>query len=67
MDKEREKLEKITAWNVAKIRSKKEVIDEARTKVEKVYCASLMDMHRKKNDELEAQLQKYKGEVFTPR
>ena len=30
-DKEWEKLEKISAWNLTKIRSKKEVIDEART------------------------------------
>ena len=31
VDKEREKLEKISAWNLTKVRSKKEVIDEART------------------------------------
>ena len=31
-DKEWEKLEKISAWNLTKVRSKKEVIDEARTK-----------------------------------
>ena len=32
MDKECEKLEKISAWNLTKVRSKKEVIDEARAK-----------------------------------
>ena len=32
VDKEWEKLEKISAWNLTKVRSKKEVIDEARTK-----------------------------------
>ena len=32
VDKECEKLEKIPAWNLTKVRSKKEVIDEARTK-----------------------------------
>ena len=32
VDKEWEKLEKILAWNQTKVRSKKEVIDEARTK-----------------------------------
>ena len=30
VDKEWEKLEKISAWNLTKVRSKKEVIDEAR-------------------------------------
>ena len=43
VDKEREKLEKISAWNLTKVRSKKEVIDEARTKGRKVHFASLMD------------------------
>ena len=32
VDKEWAKLEKISAWNLTKVRSKKEVIDEARTK-----------------------------------
>ena len=32
VDKEWEKLKKISAWNLTKVRSKKEVIDEARTK-----------------------------------
>ena len=32
VDKEWEKLEKISAWNLTKVRSEKEVIDEARTK-----------------------------------
>ena len=31
VDKEREKMEKISAWNLTQVRSKKEVIDEART------------------------------------
>ena len=31
VDKEWEKLEKISAWNLAKVKSKKQVIDEART------------------------------------
>ena len=31
VDKERRKLEKISAWNLTKVRSKKEVIDDART------------------------------------
>ena len=39
VDKEWEKLEKISAWNLTKVRSKKEVIDEARTKGAKVHFA----------------------------
>ena len=42
VDKEREKLEKILAWDLTKVRSKREVIDEARTKGEKVHFASLV-------------------------
>ena len=37
VDKEWEKLEKISAWNLTKVRSKKEVIHEARTKGAKVH------------------------------
>ena len=44
VDKEWENLEKISAWNLTKVRSKKEVIDEARTKGAKVHFASLMDI-----------------------
>ena len=43
VDKEWEKLEKIPAWNLTKVRSKSEVI-EARTKRIKVHFASLMDI-----------------------
>ena len=63
VDKEWEKLEKISAWNLTKVRSKKEVIDEARTMGAKVHFASLMDKCHLKNDELEAKHQKYKGRV----
>ena len=45
VDKEWEKLEKFSAWNLTKVRSKKEVIDEARSKGAKVHLASLMDRH----------------------
>ena len=44
VDEEWEKLEKIPAWDLTKVRSKKEVIDEARTKGAKVHFASLMDI-----------------------
>ena len=63
VDKEWEKLEKISAWNLTKVRSKKEVIDEARTSGAKVHFASLMDTCHLKNAELEAKHQKYKGRI----
>ena len=62
VDKEREKLVKISAWNLTKVRSKKEVIDEARSGGQ-VYFASLMKICHLKNAELEAKHQKYKGRV----
>ena len=63
VDKEWEKLENILAWNLTKVRSKKEVIDEARTSGAKVHFASLMDICHLKNAELEAKHQKCKGRV----
>ena len=63
VDKEWEKLEKIVAWNLTKVRSKKEVIDEARTSSAKVHFASSMDICHLKNAELEAKHNKYKGRV----
>ena len=64
VEQEWEKLEKISAWNLTKVRSKKEVIDEARTKGAKVHFASLMDICHLKNAELEAKHQKCKGRVL---
>ena len=61
VDKEWEKLEKISAWNLTKVRSKKDVIAEARTSGAKVNFASLMDVCHLKNAELETKHQKYKG------
>ena len=57
------KLEKISAWNLTKDRSKKSVIDEARMSGATVHFASLMDICHLKNAELEAKHQKYKGRV----
>ena len=57
------KLEKFSAWNLTKVRSKKEVIDEARTAGATVHFASLMDICHLKNAELETKHQKYKGRV----
>ena len=62
--KEWEKLEKIPAWDLTKVRSKSEVIDEARTKGAKNHFASLMNICHLKNAELEAKHQKYKGRVL---
>ena len=56
-------MENISAWNLKKVRSKSEVIDEARTKGATVHFASLMDICHLKNAELEAKDQKSKGRV----
>ena len=40
VDKDWEKLEKISAWNLAKVKSKKQVIDEARASGSPVHFAS---------------------------
>ena len=63
VEKELENREKIPAWQLRKVGSKKEVIDEARTKGAKVHVASLMDICHLKIAELEAKHQKYKGRV----
>ena len=54
VDKEWEKMEKFFAWNLTKVKSKKSVIEEARTSSAKVHFASLMDICHLKNAELEA-------------
>ena len=59
------KLEKIPAWQLTKVRNKKEVIDEARKEGKTVHFASLMDLCHLKNLELQPKIPKYKGrEVF---
>ena len=67
VDKEWEKWRKFSAWNLTKVRSEKEVIDEARTKGAKAHFASLMDICHLKNAELEAKHQKYKGRIVLQR
>ena len=59
VDKEWGKLEKISAWNLAKVRNK----PEARHKYVNVNFASLMDICQLKNSESEKKHQKYKGRV----
>ena len=55
VEKEWEKLKKIPAWQLTKVKNKKEVIEEARNKCRKVHVASLMDLCHLKNSELEPQ------------
>ena len=57
------KIGEIFGVELTKVRSKKEVIDEARTKGAKVHFASLMDKCHLKNVELETKHQKYKSRV----
>ena len=61
--KEWEQLEKISAWKLTEVKSKKSVIDEARASGATVHSASLMDICHLINAELEAKHQKYKGRV----
>ena len=49
--------------NLTKVKSKKQVIDEARTAGAKVHFASLMNICHLNNAELEAKHQNYKGRV----
>ena len=59
-----EKLEKISAWQLTKVRNKSDVIDDARSKQVKVHFSSLMDLCHLKNAELEKKHQKYKGRII---
>ena len=63
MRKEREKLEKIPAWQLTNVRNKKEVIEGARKKSRTVHFASVMDVSHLQNSELKPQYQKYRGRV----
>ena len=61
------KLEKISAWNMTKVKSKKDVIDEARTSGATVHFASLMDICHLKNAESETQHPKIQRSSCTPK
>ena len=67
VDKECEKLEKIPAWDITNVRSKKEVIDEVKTNGAKVHFASLMDICHLKNAELETNAPKIQRSSCTLR
>ena len=63
VDKKWDKLEKLVAWQMKKVKSKKkEVIEKARKEGRTVHFASLLDISLK-NSELEQQFQKYRGRV----
>ena len=62
-----EKLEKITAWQLTKVRNNKEVIDEARNKGWKVHFASLMDFCHLKSSEFVTTISKIQRSSCTPR
>ena len=65
VDKEWEKLEKFSAWNLTKVRSKKEVIDEARTSGATVHFASLMDICHLKNADWRQSTKNTKVELYS--
>ena len=67
VDKEWEKLEKFSAWNLTKVKSKKQVIDEARTSGSTVRFASLMDICHLRNAELEAKTPEIQRSSCAPR
>ena len=54
---------KFWVWNLTKVKSKKQVIHEARTSGATVHFESLMDICHLKNAELETKHLKYKGRV----
>ena len=66
-EREKEKREKIPAWQLTKVSNKKDVIEEARNKGRKVHFTSLMDLCHLKNSELEPQYPKYTRQGRTPR
>ena len=63
VEKEWEKLNKIPAWQLTKVRNQSEVIAGARNTGHTVHFASQMDLCHLKNSELEPQFQKYKGRI----
>ena len=58
VDKEWETLEKLPAWQMTKVRSKKVFIQEAQKDGRTVHFATLMDVSPLKNSELEQKFQK---------
>ena len=64
VNQEWEKLEKILAWQMAEVKSKKDVILDAQKEERKAhFAATLMVICHLKNAELELKYQNYKGRV----
>ena len=61
--KKKGKLIRTPAWQLTKVRNKKDVIEEARNKGRKLHFASLTDLCHLKNSESEPRNQKYKARV----
>ena len=57
VDKEWEKFEKLHAWQVTKVRSKREVLDKVPKEGRTDHFATLMNLCQLKNSELEQQFQ----------
>ena len=63
VDKEWKKLETLPAWQLTKVRSKKEVTQEAQKEGRTVHFETLMDICHLRNSELYQKFQKYKGRI----
>ena len=63
VDKEWEKVEKLPAWQVPNLRSKRQVIEKARKEERIVHFAALMELCHLKNSEMEQKFQTYEGRV----
>ena len=67
VDKERKKVERLPAWQVTNVKSKKEVIEKARKEGRTVHLATLMDLCHLKNLEFEQKFQKIQRARRAPR
>ena len=67
VDKQWEKLKNIPAWDVKKVRSKSEVVRQAKIEGKPVHFANLMDLCHLRNAELEKHFQTYKERVVLRR
>ena len=67
LEKEWEKLDKIPAWQLTKVRNKNEVIGEARNAGKAVHFASLMDLCLSQEFGVGATITKNTRQIRTPR
>ena len=59
-DKESDKVEKLPAWQVTKVKSKKEVIEKAQKEGRTVHVATMRNLCHLKKLEMEQQFKNYK-------